>query len=59
MKTFPPNFLGGGGFPLADSFSRFSGELPGTLRELSVCRESPRLEIEWKSLCFVLCLFIH
>ena len=42
-----------------DSFCRFSGESPGGLREHSVCRESARGEIWWKSLCFALCLFAY
>ena len=58
MKAFPLNFMVGGGFLLTDSFYRFSGEKPGELLEILVCRGSPHGEIGWKSLCFALYLFI-
>ena len=59
MKAFPLNFLVGGGFLLADSFHRFSGEKPGGLHKISVCGRSPYGEIEWRSLCFTLFLFFY
>ena len=41
-----------------DSFYRFLGEKPGGLHKISVCGRSPQREIGWRSLCFVLWLFI-
>ena len=59
-ERFFPYFHGeGGGFLLKDSFRRFSGEKPGGLHEILVCRGSPHGEIELRSLCFALCLFIY
>ena len=49
MKAFPLNFLVGGGFLLADSFRRFSGEKPGGVHG----------KIGWRSLHFALSLFIY
>ena len=49
----------GGGFLLTYSFRRFSGEKPRELHEILVCGGSPHGDIGWRSLCFVLCLFIY
>ena len=49
----------GCGFLLAGSFRRFSGEKLGGLHEVLVCGGSPHREIRWRSLYFVLSLFIY
>ena len=59
MKAFLLNFLAGGRFVLADSFRRFSGGKPGWLHKVLVCGGSPHGEIGWRSLYFVLSLFIY
>ena len=58
LLIFLVNLRGGMEVLLADSFHRISGEHPGGLHEILVFRESPHGEIGWRSLCFVLCLFI-
>ena len=59
MKAFLVNFMLGGGFPLADSFQRFLSEKPGGLHEVLVCGRSLHREIGWRSLYFVVSLFIY
>ena len=63
METeFPPSGMHrgeGGKVLLVDSFHRFSGKHLGELHKISVCRGSPHEETGWRSLCFVLCLFIY
>ena len=59
MKAFLVNFMVGSGFLLADSFQRFLSEKPGELHEVLVCGRSLHREIGWRSLYFVLSLFIY
>ena len=61
MKAFLRNFLVLGGFLFMDSFHRFEkpGKKPGGLHKILACRGSPHKEIGWRSLYFVLCLFIN